>query len=89
MKKRDRKPVTKVMTQDQINAVGSVLVKKIAVLLQEFIKKTGQVVGVVEIVNHARPNGTGFDIQQTVSIKYGAPQQEEERVPLQIGTVGP
>ena len=88
VKKRDRKPAPKVLTQDQINAIGAVLVRKIAVLLSEFMKKTGQVVGVVDIVNQATPKGTGFDVQQTVSIKFGVPQAQE-RVPLNIGRIGP
>jgi len=88
MKKKVRKTVPRVLTQDQINAIGGVLVKKIALLLSEFMKKTGQVVGVVDIVNQATPKGTGFDVQQTVSIKFGVPQAQE-RVPLNIGRIGP
>ncbi len=88
MKKKSRKPVPKVLTQDQINAVGAVLARKIAILLSEFIKKTGQVVGEVDIVSQATPKGTGFDVQQTVSLKFGIPQAQE-RVPLDIGRIGP
>ncbi len=93
MKKRDRKQAPRVLTQDQINAVGAVLVRKIAVLLQEFIKETGQVVGVVDVATDAAPkqNGVGYDLQQTVSIKFGAvqPIQQQETSSLQIGKVGP
>ncbi len=92
-KRRNRESTPKNLTQDQINAVGAVLVRKIAVLLQDFIKKTGQVVGVVDVATNAAPkyNGVGYDIQQTVSIKFGAvqPVQQQETSSLQIGKVGP
>ncbi len=91
MKRRDRKQVPKVLTQDQVNAVGAVLVKKIALLLSDFIKKTGQAVGVIEVATNAAPkkNGVGYDIQQTVSLKFGPVQPIQENLAIHIGRMGP
>jgi len=72
MKKRDRRNANK--QAEPVNAQGAadVMTKKIAAMLSEFMKKTGQTVVEIHIDTFpVQPVDGKFAIQQTINLKYG------------------
>lgn len=70
VKKRDRK---KEMTPEQIAKYAQTATERVAYLLKDFLNKTGKIVASIDIITQGEPDGTGFNITQTVNLRYGIP----------------
>lgn len=73
MKKKHKKAAVE-LTQEQIKALSNAMTRKIALMMADYYKRTGQIAAKIEIINNFTPRVDGlFDLSQTVNIGYGVP----------------
>lgn len=81
------------LTAEQINRRASVISKKIAAELSDFVKRTGKVIAEIKVTSWAERDDKGdINLRQNVNIQYGdisvtdAPAPAN-RVPAQVKRV--
>ena len=83
------------LTAEQINGRASVISKKIARELSDFIKETGKVIAEIKVTSWAESGKDGaVNLHQNVNVQYGdvsvtnTPPPPANRVPAQVERVG-
>ena len=81
------------LTAEQINGRASVIEKKIARELSDFIKETGKVIAEIKVTSWAESGKDGaVNLHQSVNVQYGdvsvSATPPADRVPAQVERVG-
>lgn len=72
---KTKKAVQKPLTPEQVLNCGQKTAKRIAFMLGEFLKETGQIISAVHIESVGTPQENGrIEIMQSVRLDYGVPQ---------------